>query len=255
MHPAERTEIAAWADMAAAVPPDFYELYRLEARFENGLFTMTSRGLHLAHFNAANTDPWTPEVLDAALETFRRAGSSKFYVHMMPEEGALAAARGLRRVSAWDRIVRPATAGEPAHAECLGVERVTSATASEWAGFIDSVYHLPAAPWLIAFAERNGWHHFALREAGAIVAARSMFIDGEQRAWWGIDAPVPGIMTDRFDRDFALCAAMLDAGWVEGAREFVSWIEKPNPSRTGPAYEGFAKLGFEVPYLRENWMP
>lgn len=254
MHPAERTEIAAWLDMAAAVPPAFQDQFHVEARFANGLFTITSRGLHLAHFNAALAEPWTGARLDSAIAALRQAGAEKFYIHAMPAEAELLTSRGLRRVSAWDRVIRPASAGQPAPGGD-GVEEITPATAAEWAAFIDRIYHLPTAPWLTALVNRRGWRHFVLREQGAIAAARSMFADEEGRAWSGIDAPVPGIMTDRFDRDLALCAAMVEASWQAGAREFVTWIEKPSPEHTGPAYEGFARLGFSTAYLRENWMP
>ncbi len=132
---------------------------------------------------------------------------------------------------------------------------MTCATSAEWAGFIDAAYRLTTSPWLRALAGRPRWNHFVLGESGGIVACRSMFVDESACAWFGIDAPVPGIITGRYDRDLQLCVAMVEEGVGKGVSRFVADIERPAEDRAGPAYDGFRSLGFEAPYLRHNFMP
>jgi hypothetical protein len=120
------------------------------------------------------------------------------------------ASRGLKAQGGWDRIFRDARpAPAAASIEGAAIERVTQATAVEWAGFIDGMYRLPTSPWLLALVGRPGWSHYTLKREGRIAAVRSMFMDENRMVWMGIEAPVPGIMAPSFDIDAAICSAMV----------------------------------------------
>ena len=254
----ELAESHAWEDLYRAAPDDFRSQYALRAaRVQDGL-VLTSTGLHLAHFNSViglgTRAPVTAAGLEAILAGFAGA---KFYIHAIagaqPELERLLEERGLRVASEWDRVIRngsPLPEGPRAD-----VEEVTRETAAEWSAFIDRAFHLPTSPWLQALVGRAGWHHFLVREGGRIAAVRTLFIDDERNAWFGIEAPVPGIMTPNYGPDLALCEAMVRHGLRLGVRRFGADIEKPSPERLGPAYDGFRALGFSVPYRRRNFMP
>ena len=81
------------------------------------------------------------------------------------------------------------------------VERVGPETAAEWSAFLQRTYRLDAAPWLPRLIGRAGWHQYVAREAGEIVAARGMYIGPSRTAWWGMDGPVPGVMTPDYEPD------------------------------------------------------
>jgi hypothetical protein len=68
-----------------------------------------------------------------------------------------------------------------------------------------------------------------------------------------MDAPVPGLMTDAFEPDAALCAAIVEDGLRLGARGFLADIEAPSERMDTPAYEHFPALGFTRPYVRTHW--
>ena len=81
---------------------------------------------------------------------------------------------------------------------------------------------------------------------GQVVAARSIFVDAKShRAWLGIDAPIPGYMTTEYDRDFAICEALVAEAAKAAAQRFFTDIEAAKADRAGPAYEGFRRLGFK----------
>lgn len=260
----ERADIAAWKDMYEAAPADFRQQYRLANVMVNGTLVLTSSGLQLGHFNSAiglaAGASVSEESIDQVLRAFELAGSAKYMIHVVPGpqsetvEGWLKA-RGLEPAAgAWGRVIRGDEALTAGDAATAGVHQIGSENAAEWAQFLDRVYRLPTAPWLMELVSRKGWHHMAMREAGALVAARSMFLDTDGRAWLGIDAPVPGIMTNRYDRDFALIAALVAKGLAEGARAFYTDIELPNADLAGPAYDGFRALGFRPSYLRRHYL-
>jgi hypothetical protein len=68
-----------------------------------------------------------------------------------------------------------------------------------------------------------------------------------------MDGPVPGVMTDDYAPDAALCAAIVADGVAQGVRLFHTDIEAPSARRDTPAYDSFASLGFRRPYTRTHW--
>ncbi|WP_192178913.1 hypothetical protein [Mesorhizobium amorphae] len=261
----ERAEVNAWRDLYAAAPADFAARQGLSIAEEADLVWTTCTTIPFIHFNCVKNlgveRPATESQLDALLAHYRAAGIARpwFYANPHAEPSALRCwleARGLQRQSGWERIIRDATplAIEPLFpTDGHSVERVTSATAGEWAGFIDSRYRLPTSPWLLALVGRPGWHHYMLRQDGAVVAVRSLFIGADGMAWSGIDAPVPGIMAPSFDLDALLGEAMVRDGIAAGAKLFVADIEAPHPDRDGPAYRNYARLGFKLAYFRSHY--
>ncbi len=164
---------------------------------------------------------------------------------------------GLEPFDAQDRVVRdgsplavaPTLAGDRE----LRVERVTHASTGEWVEFIERVYRLETGPWLPRLIGRPGWHQYVAREGGEIVAARGMHIGPDGTAWLGMDGPVPGVTTDDYEPDAALCAFIVSDGLVRGARTFIADIEAASDQQATPAYQSFGRLGFTRPYLRTHW--
>jgi len=261
----ERAEVNAWRDLYRAAPADFAAGQGLAIAEDGDLVWTTCTTIPFIHFNCVKNfgvdGPATESQLDALLAHYRAAGILRpwFYASPHTEPSALRCwleARGLQRQSGWERIFRDATppAPEPLFAtDGISVERVTPATARQWADFIDNQYRLPTSPWLLALVGRRGWHHYMLRRDGAVAAVRSLFIGTDGMAWSGIDAPVPGIMAPSFDLDAALGEAMVRDGIAAGAKLFVADIEAPLAERDGPAYRNYARLGFKLAYFRSHY--
>ncbi|MBB6407481.1 hypothetical protein [Mesorhizobium sangaii] len=261
----EHAEVNAWLDLYAAAPADFAASHGLSIAEEDGLAWTSCTTIPFIHFNCVKNfgvdSPATESQLDALLAHYRAAGISRpwFYVNPHTEPSRLRCwleARGLQRQGGWERIYREAEplSSEPLFmADGVSVERVTKASASEWAGFIDSRYRLPTSPWLMALVDRKGWHHYMAKRDGAVVAVRSLFIGPDGAAWSGIDAPVPGIMAPSFDLDAVLGEALVRDGIAAGAKLFVADIEAPHDERDGPAYRNYARLGFRIAYFRSHY--
>jgi hypothetical protein len=108
-------------------------------------------------------------------------------------------------------------------------------------------------PWLRRLVGRPGWHQYLVREWGEPVAARGMYVGPDGLAWLGMDGPVPGIRTDDYEPDAALCAFIVVDGLARGVRLFLADIEVPSAAQDTPAYGYFGRLGFRRPYVRTHW--
>jgi len=262
----ESAEARAWADVYSAAPADWAAEVGLGFREVAGALVIQWAATGRRYFSRAIglgvVEPASGEAIDEILRGWDEAGISMFLLQSLPHclpadyEGLLRE-RGLEPFDAQDRVVRDgvplALPVEPPGDRELPVERVTPETADEWAEFLQRVYRLDTGSWLQRLIGRAGWHQYLAREEGEIVAARGMFIGPDGAAWMGMDGPVPGVMTDDYEPDAALCAFMVADGLTRGATSFLADIELPSPELDTPAYEYFARLGFRRPYVRTHW--
>jgi hypothetical protein len=264
----ESAEMRAWVDMYGAAPAPFAEAARLDTAEIAGALVLRWAATGRRYFSRAIglgvIEPSTPAAIDAVLDRFRAAEIEMFLLQSLPHcrpagyEDWLRE-RGLEPFDAQDRIVRGAVpldlaALRPPERE-LAVERVPARDADEWAEFLQRVYRLDTGPWLQLLLERARWHQYVAREAGRIVAARGMFVGRDGMAWLGMEGPVPGIMSDDYEPDAAICARIVADGLASGVRMFVADIEAPTAELDTPAYEHFGRLGFRRPYVRTHWAP
>lgn len=261
----EFAELNAWCDQWEAYPNELVRQYRFGKRKSGDAVVLTSPVIQFSHFNQVMglglTLPATEKVLDDILAIFRAQKISRIELHVIPHTQPPQLVdwlkeRGLRVLSGWDRIYRgnETLTDKTSLPKGMRVEKITRAMMEEWATFLVTMYRLePAKQLLLSLVERKGWHHYALRENGEIVAARSMYIHDDGVAWWGIEAPVPGLMTPRFDLDYHLCREIIKDGLRLDAKYFIADIEKPEEKMNHDGYRNFSALGFKRAYFRSNY--
>ena len=261
----EAAEARAWADLYAAAPAEWAAAAGQGTRwFGNTLvihWAATGRRYFSRAIGLGVTAPATEADVDDVLALWERLGISMCLVQSMPHCGPAAFTewlreRGLEPFDQQDRIVWAdgAAVADPLESERgLTVERVQADTAEEWSQYLQRVYRLDTGPWLPQLVDRPSWHHYVARERGEIVAARGMYVGRDGIAWLGMDGPVPGIMTEDFEPDAAICARIMADGAGLGARTIISDIEQPSAGLDTPSYSYFGALGFSRPYARTHW--
>lgn len=261
----ETGEVHAWLDMYAAIPSDFARQFGLTITQMQDVVLTCCKPIPFVHFNCVKNlginAPASEALLDELIATYHAAGVQNFTIYHIPHSQPPALSewltqRGFQPQGGWDRIYRNNAALAMPLAASNGnfkVEKVTRATATQWAGYIDAIYGLPTSPWLLALVERLGWHHYLLRNGNEIMAVRTMYIHPDGMAWLGVEAPVPGVMAPSYDLDLQLCQTIVRDGLTLGARYFVADIEAPSPQMETPAYHNFAALGFKRPYFRSHY--
>jgi hypothetical protein len=258
----ETADLNAWVNMFENAPADYAENFGLEIEQVDDVIVFLCRKIPFPHFNAVINlglkEPVTEEKLDKILAVYHEANSSKIYIHynpfLQPENlPEMLSAKGLQIRSGWERIYRDDSPLEVS-ANRENIQKVTVENRLDWANFVSNVYGLPTAPWLANLTENQGWHHYIEKIDGKITAARTMFLGKDNLAWFGIDAPVPGLMIPSYDADFRLCRAMVEDALKLGAKLIVMDIEKPAPEMNTEPYRNFASIGFKHAYLRQNYM-
>jgi hypothetical protein len=259
----EAAEGRAWADLYAAAPAGFAATAGVGVREQDGTvvleWSQTGRRYFSRAIGFGVVEPATDEALDEILAGWDAAGIEMFLLQSLPHcrpagYDDLLRSRGLEAFDRQDRIVRGAEpAAEHVSARTIQVEQVGRETVDEWSEFLQRIYSLEAGPWLDRLIGRPGWHQYVAREDGEVVAARGMFVGTDGYAWLGMDAPVPGLWSDDFEPDAALCARMVADGLAAGATTFLADIEAPSDGLDTPAYANFARLGFRRPYVRTHF--
>jgi hypothetical protein len=263
----EQAEARSWADLYDAAPADFAREAGLTTRKVGGTLALSWAATGRRYFSRAIglgvVEPATEAQLNQILAGWREAGITMFLLQSLPHcrpavyEDWLRE-RGLEPFDAQDRIVRDGSLladGSAFPGRELLVERVDRGSADEWAEFLQRVYRLETGHWLQELVGRSGWFQYVARADGEIVAARGAHIGPDGTAWLGMDGPVPGVMSDDYEPDAALCARIVADGLIAGARRFIADIEAPSEAMDTPAYEHFGRLGFTRPYVRTHWAP
>lgn len=262
----EAAEARAWADLYAAAPAGWAAAAGIGTQEVGGALVLrwaaTGRRYFSRTIGLGLATPASRATIEKILDGYERAGITMFLLQSLPHcrpvdyENWLGEL-GLELFDAQDRVVRDgspfAVVTAPAGDRDLTVERVRDATSGEWVDFMERVYRLDTGPWLPRLIGRPGWHQYVVREGGEIVAARGMHITTDGVAWLGMDGPVPGVTTEDYEPDAALCAFIVSDGLARGARSFIADIEAPSPKQTTAGYESFGRLGFTRPYLRTHW--
>jgi hypothetical protein len=261
----EAAEARSWADLYAAALADFAREAGLRMWEVGGTLALSWAATARRYFSRAIglgvVEPATEKQLDEILAGWREAGITMFLLQSLPHCRPAAyedwlRERGLEPFDAQDRIVRdgrPLAESSSFTGRELAVDRVNHQSAHQWAVFLQRVYRLETGRWLQALIGRPGWFQYVAREDGEIVGARGMHIGPDGTAWLGMDGPVPGVMSDDYEPDAALCARMVADGLVAGASRFIADIEAPSEAMDTPAYEHFGRLGFSRPYVRTHW--
>lgn len=258
----EQAEAAAWQDMVAAANPAFKRNTGLHLETITGDTYISCPAIPFVHFNCVmgvgTNQPVTEEYMNKLLGYFTERKLETVYLCLVEgldtHTAGLLSKKGFAAGSSWDRTWRddhPLDNSIVSSKPGWDIHKVDASSAAAWAGFVSGTYQMPVTKnWLLDFAVREGWHHYMLMENSRILAVRSIFIGKDKMAFWGIEAPIPGIMTVDYSMDFALTHHIVKEGLQMGVKGFVGDIEMVSDAADTPTYTHFKELGFTIPYRR-----
>ncbi|MFF5148059.1 GNAT family N-acetyltransferase [Streptomyces sp. NPDC013157] len=138
--------------------------------------------------------------------------------------------------------------------EGLEVGPVGPAEAAAWAEMLPRAMGMPAQgaqEMAAASVRRPGWHPFAVREAGAIVAIATLRTAGEVGSFFaGCTLPE----ARRRGAQSALIAARVRAARDAGCRVLVVETFDEPPGTHNSSYHNLLRAGFTMRYSRRNWI-
>jgi hypothetical protein len=259
----EAVERDAWLDMYAAAPPEFAKRVGLTAEHSQGVTVLTLAAVPDTQFNRilglGVEGPASEALLDQALERMRSAGTRRFFLHLAPVAAAPKLAgwmgrRGLVRYHRpWAKFHRgpgPALSvtSDLAIAE-IGPDRAMDFARPVAAGFAAPP---PFQAWLAALPGRAGWRIYAAYSGTEPVAGGALYCRNGV-GWLGITATAPAHR--RRGAQTVLLARQIADAIATGCRDIAAETGVPVPGEPNHSYANMLRAGFEIAYLRDNYLP
>lgn len=257
----ETCERDAWADLFSAAPDSFQEQYGLVShRLGGGLLTIAA-GLDVLAFNRTfalgMSEDATERVLDEAIERYRQHRVSRFFFQVAPGSSPRQLThwilrRGFTHYNNWVKLFR--RVADPVQAETdLRVAVIDPEQAPAFGTIAAQCFDWPGqcARWIASTVGRRGWTHWMAFDRERPVATASLFVKGEY-AWPSLASTLPEARGR--GAQSALMAARIAAAKRLGCRQLVVETAEETPQKQVPSFRNLRRLGFQVAYVRANYL-
>lgn len=256
---AEWIEAAMFADQIEAAPPGVADAVKLGlARHGHAVagWCATSNVLAKNRILGFGLDPGDDdEALHRLIGAIESARPPRYMVQVSPAATGLAerlAARGFTHLNHWVKLHRCAEPIEVEHPD-IGVERIEAAHAIAWATVLEHAFGHGDAniAWQASPVGRPGWIHYLAWIEESPVGCAAMFVQGETAlfSFAGTLAPWRG----RGVQSALIARRMRDAAAM-GCTDVIVETAEDLPEKPAPSFRNLRRLGFEVLYLRPNWV-
>ena len=195
--------------------------------------------------------------IDEIIAGYRKAGVRRFFIQLSPiaiQQGIqdLLSDRGFNHYNNWVRLYRPA---DPINSVRCGlkVELIGKESASQFAEIVTTAFGWPdeSKEWVAAMVERPGWRHYMAFDGAVPAAAGACFITGDT-AWIGF-AATREEYRNRGAQSAILARRIYDARHA-GCNLINVETAEQTPEREAPSYRNMRRYGFEIAYIRPNYL-
>lgn len=256
----EEVEATAWADLLSALPSATQAALGTSAELSNGCAVLRSQQLPTPMLNRViglgARGPVSDERIRAILEGFEAAGIERYFVHRPPWTEALKSqleANGLARYHrSWAKFARGRDPVSDARTDLV----IRAAAPSDAEGFgqvFAEGFGLPpaAAPIFTALVGRPRWHVYVAVEERRLAGGGLLFVEDTAGYLCGATTLAPfrkrGVQA-------ALMARRLEHALDLGCDTISTETGEPVPGDPQHSYRNMQKAGFEVAYVRENYV-
>jgi hypothetical protein len=256
----ERAEIDELADLVAAAPPAVAERFGVGVVRVGGAAAVAAARADVPMLNRVLglglLEPATAATI-ARLTSPWRDAAVRYLVQVVPEAETpdlrrALEARGLVRRDNWAKVWRGAEPPLEAATD-LRIEPIGPAWRSAYAEVMRAAFGL--APEHAAFFEgvvgRDGWLTYLAFDGEQPVAAAALFVhDGVGALAGGATLP----SHRRHGAQGALMARRIRDGLALGCRGFMAEAQEDTPEAPNPSYRNMLRSGFQLAYLRRNYV-
>lgn len=202
--------------------------------------------------------PATEEEIDGIVARYRDRGVSRFLVSLSPaaKPDSIAPwleARGFRRHNAWVKLHREAGPLPGIATAGLRIEEIGPDRALEFGKVVQAGFSMIdiAGEWIALTVGRPGWRHYLALDGDKAVSAAAMHLRGSW-AWFGFAATLEGARGR--GAQSALIARRITDAHAAGVRWLSIETAEDTPERGAPSFRNVVRQGFQVAYLRPNWI-
>lgn len=260
-HLIEQAEVDAWVELQTSLADEARCRFGIEVHRRGSAVVLVGHRTEFPAFNRTlgfGLDrPLDGAQLDGIIEIYRAARVRLFLVQWAPaaapaDAHALFLSRGFRAGSRMAKLCRRTT-DAPLPDSPFDVVPVSEADAACFARLlVDAHGNDPELePAFRSTVGRPGWTHYVALDGGRPVAGAALHARRDV-AWCGMAA------TLERDRGRGAHRALLARRIRDAARAGCSWIScetmEDTPERPNPSYHNMREAGFELRYLRTNYI-
>ena len=258
----EITERRALESLHRACPPELARRLGLELLEAGGAFLSCCRADPSILLNRAVglgiDSPATPQTISTVTEAFREREIDDYFFHLYddaltPDCRRAMNAAGLHRRRGWMKFVNTAPAGRDVKSS-LSVERVTPATANDFAAIVCSGFGLNegSVPLIAALVDDERWQLFLSRDGTQPAGAGGLFVDGPF-GWLDWAATLPEFRCR--GSQSAIMAARLDLAASLGCEAVFTETGEAVDGDPQHSYGNIERAGFKKIGPRSNYSP
>jgi len=197
--------------------------------------------------------------IDEIVDFYRTAGSKRFFIQLSPHTSQkniqeMLLAKGFRHHNNWAKLLRNAETPLPEVESKLIVKRVTPEDAETYGRMIYDSFDWDDPRmfrWLSSTVGKEGYQQFLLLLNDEPVGAAAMHIMDEYASM-----AFAGTLTEHrgLGGQSLLLKTRILAAKEAGCRYMISETSEQKPDKPVMSYRNMLRFGFEVAYLRENWI-
>lgn len=257
----ETHEARAFADLYRPLPPDFNEGAVVDRiPLGSGWAVMTS-AVDILAFNrviAVGVEERADDSqLGSILERFREGGIPRFFFQLAPQAkpedlAARLAARGFERYNNWVKLYR--TVDDPPEIETdLRIEQIGRQHADIFAAVLCRAFEWPGElrPMVSSLVGEAGWVHYLAFDGDLPAATAAMYLRDE---WCWMDFASTAVEYRGQRAQSALITRRLRDAADLGCRHVVVETAEDRPDKPAISCRNLQRLGFQIAYLRPNWL-
>jgi GNAT superfamily N-acetyltransferase len=200
----------------------------------------------------------TAEQLSDIRDLYKKAGVSRFFLHVVPgrlgpDAGNLLAAAGYRKYRGWMKFVR-GPGDLPDASSDLNVRRIGAGEAAEFAAIAAPAFDITATSEaaIATLANDPHWHLFMSFDGARPAGTGAIYIRG-QTAYTDWAATHPDFR--RRGSQSVILRARIREALDAGCTSIVTMTGEAVEGDPQHSYRNILKAGFREAYLRENWIP
>lgn len=204
-------------------------------------------------------EPLNQVDIDNILRFYQKAGSKRFFIQLSPfattrDQIALLESNGFRHHNNWTKLYRKVDLSEKETNSMLKVRTIGMEDAELFGQIIFMSFdwddsRLPF--WLAASVGQHGYTHYVVEYEGKSIAAAALFVEGKfaSMAFAGTLPQFRGLGAQTL-----LLQTRLNEAFTQGAEFITAETGEPTSDRPVKSYDNMIGMGFELAYLRQNWL-
>ncbi|MEL6821248.1 MAG: GNAT family N-acetyltransferase [Calditrichota bacterium] len=205
------------------------------------------------------SEPVSTDHIDEIVDFYRTAGSKRFFIQLSPHATQnnireMLLAKGFRHHNNWAKLLRKAETPLPTVESKLSIKKVTLEDAETYGKMIYDSFDWDDPRmfrWLSSTVGKEGYQQFLIMLDDVPVGAAALHIMDIYASM-----AFAGTLTDYrgLGGQSLLLQTRIKAAKEAGCRYMISETSEQKPDKPVMSYRNMLRFGFEVAYLRENWI-